>query len=61
MTLTDKEYAEIDKIIYQLASEKCDDCNSEYGYHHLCKGKNKLSNGKKCKCLICKKFIQNEK
>jgi len=47
MTLTKKEYAEIDKITNQPLSEKCDSCNNPDGYHHLCKGK-------KCKCFICK-------
>ena len=47
MSLTDKEYEMSDKIYYQSSSEKCENCNSPYGYHHLCKGKN-------CKCLVCK-------
>ena len=35
MTLTNKQYKEIDKIHNQSPIEKCDNCNSEYGHHHL--------------------------
>ena len=54
MTLTNKQYKEIEKINNQSPMEKCDNCNSEYGHHHLCKGKN-------CKCLWCKKEYKNGK